>query len=74
LIDRCEEMVEAEFLDTLTGLIDQGYVLSNKLNLRLMAEVERAFLRVNPACSRELRDAAIPERKRPTRERRVRRR
>lgn len=64
LIDRAEDMVAAEFLDTLTGLIDQGYVLSNKVNLRLIGDVERAFLRVNPAFSRDLRDAVNPERKR----------
>jgi hypothetical protein len=61
LIERAEDMVEAEFLDTLTGLIDQGYV-------------ERSFVRVNPAFSRDLRDAVNPERKRAqTRAKRVRR-
>ena len=30
LLDRIEEMENAEFLDTLTGLIDQGYVLQRE--------------------------------------------
>ena len=42
-------METAEFLETLTGLIDQGYVVSNKVNIRVIEDVERAFFRVNPA-------------------------
>jgi hypothetical protein len=64
LIDRAEGMETAEFLDTLIGLIDQGYVLSNKVNIRLIEEVERAFFRVNAACTKDLRDAVNPGRRR----------
>ena len=64
LIDRIEEMETGEFLDTLAGLIDQGYVVSNKVNVRVMADVEKAFFRVNPAHSKELQDAVNPSRKR----------
>ena len=60
LIDRIEEMETGEFLDTLFGLIDQGYVFSNKVNIRLIEEVERAFFRVNAAYSKDLRDAVNP--------------
>jgi hypothetical protein len=64
LVDRAEGMETQEFLDTLIGLIDQGYVLSNKVNIRLIEEVERAFFRVNAAYAKDLRDAVNPGRKR----------
>lgn len=64
LIDRVDAMETSEFLDTLMGLIDQGYVLSNKVNVRVIEDVERAFFRVNPADSKDLRDAINPSRKR----------
>lgn len=65
------------FLDTLAGLMEQNYILSNKVNIRLIEDVERAFFRVNPAFAVELRDAASPARRRERdrqRERRQRRR
>lgn len=64
LIDRIEEMETGEFLDSLCGLIDLGYVLCNKVNIRLMEDVEKASFRVNPAHSKELQDAVNPARKR----------
>ena len=75
LIDRIEEMETGEFLDTLCGLLDLGYVLSNKVNIRLMEDVEKAFFRVNPAFSKDLQDAVNPSRKREReRQERIRRR
>ena len=75
LIDRVDSMEPQEFLETLIGLIDQGYVLSNKVNVRVIEDVERAFFRVNPAESKELRDAVNPSRRRAQeRARRQRRR
>ena len=64
LLDRIEDMETGEFLDTLCGLIDLGYVLSNKVNIRLMADVEKAFFRVNPVYSKDLQDAVNPSRRR----------
>jgi hypothetical protein len=64
LLDRIEEMETGEFLDALSGLIDQGYVISNKVNIRLKEDVEKAFFRVNPAHAKELQDAVNPSRKR----------
>ena len=64
LVDRVEGMETQEFLDTLIGLIDQGFILSNKVNIRLIEDVERAFFRVNAAYARDLRDAVNPGRKR----------
>ena len=64
LIDRVDGMENQEFLDTLIGLIDQDFVLSNKVNIRLIEDVERAFFRVNAAYAKDLRDAVNPGRKR----------
>jgi hypothetical protein len=75
LIDRIEEMETGEFLDTLCGLIDLGYVVSNKVNIRLMQDVEKAFFRVNPTHVKDLQDAVNPSRKREReRQERLRRR
>ena len=62
LADRVAEMEEAEFLDTLTGLIDQDYVVASRVNIRTMDSVKEAAFRVNPAVSRELREAVYPSR------------
>jgi hypothetical protein len=64
LVDRIEEMEKGEFLDTLCGLVDQGYVISNKVNIRRMEDVEKAFFRVNPTHSKDLQEAVNPSRKR----------
>ena len=64
LIGHMQDMETAEFIDTLNSLISLGYVLSNKVNLRLMEDVERALFRVNSAYARDLRDAINPGRKR----------
>jgi siroheme synthase (precorrin-2 oxidase/ferrochelatase) len=75
LRERTEEMLPAEFLDTLTGLMEQGYVLSDKVSIRLLADVETAFFRVDGAHAKELRDAVNPSRRRnEERTRRQRRR
>lgn len=67
LLERISEVGNAEFLETLTGLIDQGYVVSNRVNIRLIEDVEHAFFRVNPAYARDLRDAVYPSRAREQR-------
>jgi hypothetical protein len=73
LIEDLGEMAEAEFLDDLDGLISQGYVLSDKVNVRTIEDVERAVFRVNASYARDLKDALNPGRHRE-RERRRRRR
>ncbi|MEY2479422.1 MAG: hypothetical protein QOI04_349 [Verrucomicrobiota bacterium] len=64
LIERVEEMETAEFLDTLESLISLGYVTSNTVNLIKLEDVEKAFLRVNPSYSKDLREAINPQRRR----------
>ena len=74
LLERMHDMETAEFLDTLNGLISQDYVLSNKVNLRLIEDVEHAFFRVNSTYARDLRDAISPGRHRDQERSRRRRR
>jgi len=64
LLERMNDMETAEVLDTLNGLISLGYVFSNKVNLRLIEDVEHAFFHVNSAYARDLRDAISPGRHR----------
>ena len=64
LLGKIPEAEHGEFLLTLVDLIDQGYVLSNRVNIRKLEEVETSFFRVSPAYSRDLRDAVNPSRKR----------
>jgi hypothetical protein len=73
LVERIGEMESAEFLDELNGLISVGYVLSDKVTLRTMEDVERAVFRVNASYARDLRDALTPGRRREREGRRRRR-
>jgi len=72
LIDRVE-MDDAELIDTLGGLIDQGYVLSTKVTLYSAEDIERSHFRVNSAYARDLRDSLRPGGRREERSRRSRR-
>ena len=73
LIDRVE-MDGAELIETLEGLIDQGYLLSNKVNLHSAEDIERSSFRVNSSYARDLRDSLRPGgRPREDRSRRSRR-
>jgi hypothetical protein len=73
LVEQVGDMETAEFLDTLEGLISLGYVLSDKVNLRTMEDVERAVFRVNASYARDLRDAIRPGQRREQERRRRRR-
>ncbi len=73
LISRLDGVEAGELLDTLEGLISMGYVLCNKVNIRKMEDVQRAFFRTNPTDTQDLRDAVNPARRR-AREQRTRRR
>ena len=64
LVERVE-MMDGELIDTLDSLLSMGYVLSNRVNLRRIEEIETAFFRVNPAyvsdIRRTLRGGRAPE-------------
>lgn len=73
LLERSEDMLPAEFLETLDSLLSLGYVISNRVNVRTIQDVERAFFRINPAYQRDLRDALNPSRAREREQRGARR-
>lgn len=73
LAQRMDEMVAAEFLDSLEGLMAVHYVLCNKVTIRTIDDVKSATFHVNPAFARELRDAVYPSRARKPETRRRRR-
>ncbi len=74
LINHIAEMETAEFLDTLTGLINQDYVLSDRVNIHTIEDVEKAIFRINPTYAQDLREAVNPARRREEERRRQRRR
>jgi hypothetical protein len=57
LVQHIGEMGDAEFIETLDGLMTRGLVLSTKANITTIEEVERSYFRVNPSYLRDLRDA-----------------
>ena len=73
LLERSHEMETGELIDTLEGLISMGYVLSSKVNVRNVADLENAFFRVNPSYAQSLRDSITPSRNREAPQRRRRR-
>jgi hypothetical protein len=73
LVQQVGEIGQAEFLDELSGLIEQGYVLADKVNVRTMEDVERAVFRVNASYARDLKEAIQPGRRREREQRRRRR-
>ena len=64
LVEDLEQEEIPVFLETLIGLLDQNYVLTNRVNVRVIEDVEKAFFRVNPAFAIALRDAVRPSRSR----------
>jgi hypothetical protein len=73
LVETIDEVEEVEFLEDLTGLIELGYVLADKVNVRTMEDVGDATFRVNAAYTRDLKDALHPGRHREREPRRRRR-
>ena len=73
LSEQIGEIDQAEFVDELNGLIELGYVLCDRVNVRTMEDVERAVFRVNASYARELKDAIQPSRRRERDQRRRRR-
>jgi hypothetical protein len=64
LLERIGEMEQAELVDELNGMIELGYVLCDKVNVRTMEDIQRAVFRVNASYARDLRDALHPGRRR----------
>ena len=74
LLDRIEAVEAGEFIDTLGGLLAMGYLVSTKVNIRTLEDVERASFRVNPSYVHDLKDALNPHRHRIEERQRRRRR
>ena len=74
LIERIEEVEAGELIDTVGGLVEMGYLLSTKVNIRTMQDVERSSFRVNPSYAHDLKDALDPYRRREQEKHRRRRR
>ena len=73
LVERMDQLEEAELLDALEGLISQDYVLCDRVNVRKIDDVKNANFRVNPMHARDLKDAVYPSRSKPEPRRRRRR-
>ena len=75
LAEQMGELETAEFLDELNGLISLGYVLSDKVNLYSLEDIQKSTFRVNASYSRDLKDAIHPgrarDRDKPRRRRRA---
>lgn len=73
LIERMTNVEEAEFLDTLQGLITMGYIITDRQSLHDFSDVRRAQFHVNSGYSKALKEA-VDTRLRPVKKsRRVRR-
>lgn len=72
LQDRLPDFVLAELVDTLHGLIAQGYVESDKGSYHRQEDFEKTSFHVNSGYAHDLKDALNP-REEPKRSRRVRR-
>ena len=72
LLSRLGSMESAELIDTLDGLMMFDYVLCDKPSLKRAEDLATASFKVNPACTKELREALSPQKKEaaPRRQRR----
>lgn len=73
LIERVSSVEEAEFLDTLKGLIMMGYVIADKQSLHNLDDVKRTEFHVNSGYSKALKEATDPRFRQEKKSRRVRR-
>lgn len=73
LIERMTNVEEAEFLDTLQGLVMLGYIVSDRQSLHDYNDVKRAQLHVNSGYSKALKEAVDPRLRPQKKSRRVRR-
>jgi hypothetical protein len=72
LLARCQDLELAEIIDTLHGLISQGYVESDISSFYGKEEMEKANFRVNSGYAKDIKDALDPKPE-PKKSKRVRR-
>jgi hypothetical protein len=67
------DLVPAEIIDTLKGLITMGYVESDKNAFYSEEDLKSIHFRVNSGYSKDLREALSPQQIKPKKSKRVRR-
>lgn len=72
LIKRCPELELAELMDTVKGLIQQGYVEAEPTVFYDVEEIKRVSFHVNSGYSKDLRESLNPQQAKP-KSKRVRR-
>ena len=72
LVKRCPELVPAELMDTLKGLMMLGYVVGDPGSFHDLKDLERNTFHVNSGYSKDLREALNPQQNKP-KSKRVRR-
>src|SRR5438093_2119586 len=60
LVDRVTGVEQAEFLDTLDGLMTMGYVIADKQSFHSLDDVKIANFHVNSGYSKALRESIDP--------------
>jgi hypothetical protein len=61
LISRCQDLAIAELIDTIRGLMMQGYVDADSSSFHNEEEMEDIHFRVNSGYSHDLKDALDPQ-------------
>lgn len=59
LLSRLGEVDEHELVQTIESLMDMDYVVSTKVNVQRIEDVERSMFRVNSLYADELRDSTL---------------
>jgi hypothetical protein len=67
------DLVEAEVIDTIKGLMDMGYVDADKSGFYSVDDLKDVHFRINSGWAKDLRDALHPQQQQKTKSRRVRR-
>lgn len=72
LMERCPDLLEAELIDTLKGLMMQGFVEADRSGFYKKEELEAITFHVNSGYSKEIKEALDPRPQKP-KSKRVRR-
>jgi len=67
------DLVAAEVIDTIKGLMDMGYVDADKSGFYNVEELKDVNFRINSGWSKDLRDALHPQQQQKSKSKRVRR-
>ncbi len=73
LLERISEMEEVEFISTIRGLLNLGYIVADKQSFHEFKDVQQAEFNINSGYSRELKEALDPRLKRDAKDHRSRR-